>query len=878
MSASLLTSAFYEQSSRLAHLKLNTIIEEFPEEPEAEETRGRSRTPSCRNVCSGSPALSTSTISSYYQRSRGSREFDDLYDATDSESDQDSIEIPQCHTRKSSKDSVLSKKASLDNARRNRYPSLVIPSPTSWPTIEKFQKDSALAMAQSATIPLSPEVLAKLNAKAQASSNLPSLDGSLLSEHIANCSSPATPKESNHLETIKNWQRMLVTSIYSNDEIEFDADVETLPPHHSSMLLSPEAFDVLQKISLEQEVEEVQQEMQEICIWAEPAIKIEAEPMSAVSEYSISQISLPSPGGLLGPDSSDAAWFMIAPIPTESASPTFSSVEEFYNSSCSQALTRSSPASPKQEQLDGAFAEPLFTPQVLELLDVLGQEPSFSTTAVADRTSDWLCAQDAWLVSVRESTPTAKVETPSTPVTQTSSTLSGTPESVVKRAVHFLQIEDTEDEDQVASRSASEKGDPLFYHAFQRLSMAASPTDSFVHRHSRFDAIQAQRTSLQLNYVNSLLGNYRSTAVYRPAPKRPISMMPGKESDNNLDDEEKQYFSALEREREATEQLAPAMWVVEALRYLSGGSLFNSPVAAHLSSAPTLDSTPLPEHVRVLDLGGQPQCDWAWHCAQDYPQVKTYTAILHTQLHNPSLHGPSNHRLVSVDNFYTLPFPANHFDAISARSLAMYLHTTKPLGAEIDEYDLCLKECLRVLKPGGYLEFFLLDADIITSTPDSLATAPQAPLASKLSIEFSFSLSQHGYDPCPTKSFLSRLRRNGFSSIKRAWMFLPIGGETEVLSSMPETPPPTGASSYDEGIFSKSIEAVQGPVGCTKDAAAVSGLVGGWMWESWVVKLAKEMGRDGYSGLVGDVGGVVEEGRRAGGGWRVLRGWGRKPL
>lgn len=885
MSSTLLSSTVYESPSRQVHLKLNTIIEELREDSEVEEERGRLRISSGRGSATASPALSISTISSYYERSRASREFDDLYDVSGSESDQDSIEIPLRHSRKSSTESSRSKK-SWDGVRKNKYPALSIPSPRHWPTVEKYQKDAGLALARSATISLSAHILAKLDTKVQALSNTPSLDGSLLSDQIANSSSPPTPSELESPESIKNWQRTLKTSIYSDDDIELDVDPDFQhASQHSSMLLSPEAFNILQRISLERQSEEARdQEMQEVTVRAEAAIMMEPEPMSAVSEYSISQISLPSPGGLFGSNSdAAAAWFEVVPVANEASSPTFTSVEQFYTSSCSQALASSATVSPQLHQCEiYSPEEHRPVPDIVELLDVLDRESADALSTPKDRTSDWLSAQTSWLASLRDVIPKSDVQQPSTPVKDNVLTLPNTPESVIKRGVRFLDTEIPEEVKQISTKSSEESGDPLFYHAFQRLSMAASPADSFVHRHSRFDAIQAQRTSLQLNYVNSLLGNYRSTTVYRPAPQRPISMMPGKQDDSNLDDEEKQYFSTLEREREATEQLAPAMWAVEALRYLSGGTLFNSPVASQLATAPKLESAPLPEHARVLDLGGAPQCDWAWHCAQDYPQVKIYTAVLHTQPHNPQLNGPSNHRLITVENFHSLPFPSNHFDAISARSLAMYLKTTKPLGAESDEYDLCLQECLRVLKPGGYLEFFLLDAELITSTSDSspstLATAPPAPLASKLSIEFSFNLARLGYDACPTKSFLSRLRRNGFTSLKRAWMFLPLSGETEVLSDLPETPPPSGASTYDEGIFQNKVEAVQGPVGCTNDASAVSGLVGGWMWESWVVKLAKEMGRDGYDGLVGDVGGVVAEGRNAGGGWRVLRGWGQKPF
>ena len=158
-----LSAVTYEIPSRQARLKLNTIIEdEYPlQENEEEQERGRSRSPSSRLSNPPSPIPSSaSTISSYYRRSRLSREFDDLYDVSESESDQDSIEVPDISVRRASGDSMCSlRRGSWSSPKKNRYPSLLIPSPRHWPTIEKLKKDSAVPPTPPAKIPLSPEVL-----------------------------------------------------------------------------------------------------------------------------------------------------------------------------------------------------------------------------------------------------------------------------------------------------------------------------------------------------------------------------------------------------------------------------------------------------------------------------------------------------------------------------------------------------------------------------------------------------------------------------------------------------------------------------------------------------------------------------------------------
>jgi hypothetical protein len=143
---------------------------------------------------------------------------------------------------------------------------------------------------------------------------------------------------------------------------------------------------------------------------------------------------------------------------------------------------------------------------------------------------------------------------------------------------------------------------------------------------------------------------------------------------------------------------------------------------------------------------------------------------------------------------------------------------------------------MRILKPGGYLEFALLDADIVGAGQQAHTT----------SVEFCFSLRSRGYDATPTKIWLPRLRRAGFSQVRRAWLNLPLAQ-------------------------------AEGREGSTADASHITGLVGSWAWERWMLKLHKEMGREGDRLLEG-VPAALEEGSRTGASWRYLSGWARKPM
>ena len=55
----------------------------------------------------------------------------------------------------------------------------------------------------------------------------------------------------------------------------------------------------------------------------------------------------------------------------------------------------------------------------------------------------------------------------------------------------------------------------------------------------------------------------------------------------------------------------------------------------------------------------------------------------------------------------------------------------------------------------------------------------------------------------------------------------------------------------------------------------MTGMVGSWAWERWMLKLQTEMGLE--SKLDG-VAAAMEEGARMGAAWRYLSGWARKPL
>lgn len=946
MDSYLLPATTYEAPPRLVrkHI-LNTIIEdEFSgneeenySEGEAEvKSRGRnhqlSPAPS-RESTSPVPSL-TSSISSYYRTSRDSGDFDELYDVSDDDSD-----ISPSVQTSISVHSLSSNEAPLSKAKQNQYPALVIPSPSYWPTV---QKEHTISPPRPPKIPISPAALFMLGHDLPTPSNPPSLNGSLDSDPLAGASTPATPDVYIHPKSGDIWGQVdavhrqgggnktnrpqlrvriddgpgqyhgsgfspedciSVHDFAIDTERDYsDSPVPTLEDESSDVgiQLPPAALDTLQHLSLEvpefASPTDSEKQMEEVFPASVRPSSADITPMSQTSDYSISRLSIPSPGGFFSSLGSNArhTWCVNGPLPVSAVPPSSTTAEQFYR--C--PWNRDPPATVEQvvevddNDTDGPPTARQLPPRLVE--DVPSPESRSSgdvhqVTIIAplsdhddnyeqaiqesaekslDRTSVWLAAQTSYMASLRETYPASEVglSTGKALERSTSHTRNDSLEAPIKKAVKFLEGEIAKREHSVVKRPG--EGDSIYYHAFQHVKRQSSRVDPFRHRHTRSDSLQAARFSLPHEHIAQLQCQFKITKVNRPAPQRPISMMPGKEAiaENTT---EKEVFARVERERQALEQVSASIWVIEAAKYLSGGRLLNSPAVQSLAKALTLndiEGCKIRAFPRVLDLGGQPSADWGWHCSREYPNAKVYTASTTDTLLSPTIRGPHNHRLHTVPSLYTLPYPNNHFSAISARTLFSHLKLDAPQGLNQDEYDLCLQECLRCLKPGGYLEYFLMDSEVVNA--GSRGTA--------VSVEFGFNLKTRGYDPLPTKSFLGRLRRAGFDDIKRAWTFLPMGTPTKEQRMLPETPPPN-VSTFANGLENgtRRVEAVQGPVGSTADAASMAGLVGSWAWEQWMVKLQTEMGK---GRLLEGVAEVLEEGKWTGAGWRCLSGWARKPV
>ncbi|CAP68004.1 uncharacterized protein PODANS_1_18730 [Podospora anserina S mat+] len=829
-------------------------------------------------------------------------EFDDLYDVSDDEIRRkqrlqaNGIGRQRSSTRssRSSRNLKRSSRASLE-FRRSLTP-LVIPEEAQQAAKKVL---SPIPPTPPSAVAMSPAIMSLMELRQTQDtprvSAPPSLDGSINSEEMAAMSAPPTP---------------VVGSEYGADE------------EWSGVRLQPGALETLQALAGDEsafaeqptQVIEVPQEMAQTRRQP-PRImtNLNRAPSAArLSLADLSKLEIPSPGGFFSELSSASRQTWHAEKNTEETDegqpPTSTTAENFYKIPWSRDRVPPPPPRPLHlDNLPSAIIE-----RVVEFPETQGQEDlptairieptpvpltairipptprqseaTASETAVgepsspivvteiiaeldrdyvakqeenvvshAGRTQMWLMAQRAYLQGVAGFSD--EVEEQESEASEH--------ESEAEDKVEEPKVEATEEVPLKKSKSVRFSALPLdnfpqppkklppkllrqesaYYRAFTDFTVRSCHTDAFVHRQPRFEALQAQRISLRDAHRNQLLGKYQLSVV--PQCTCPLGTSPLPSSST-----------------------AAGLFLLPS----ASASLVSPPLplaqAAMASPVTGLESLISAARAPATGPGMLPSS--STNC-----KIYTVTTKAIRQLSNSNIRGPPNHRQVAVERLTKLPFADNQFDLISARELHAVLKMAGENG--VDEWDACLAECMRVLKPGGYIEFNLLDADIINA----------GELGNAKAVEFGFALQTLGYDARPTKNFISRLDKAGFEDVRRAWVAMPVGPK--------KLPKPVVSVGRDEaGGEEREVLRMEAVVsGSSDNIAAVTGLVAGWSWEKWLLraemeraagelrladtvtpgKAMKEAGK-----MIADVSAVVEEGRAKGSLFRCLKGYARKPV
>ncbi|KAF2681896.1 hypothetical protein K458DRAFT_420263 [Lentithecium fluviatile CBS 122367] len=788
----------------------------------------------------------STTYPSHHRVSRADSDFDSLYDVTDDEE----AEVPLVA-------SASVKKTARPS--RSRYPSLVIPSPSTWPTIEKL-KSALSANPQTPSQLLTPSkglsLITSHNLQVPAAhSDAPSLDGSLSSEEMDRLSCPATPE---------THQRYSISSVDSWAPVQLDFQaLETLRhlgrSRESSRNASPERRPSRPVSPGSGEMEQVSRPFLGL------SIPSSISRNNSSGNTPVSALSVPSPGGFFSSLQSTARYTWSIPKREESV-PNTSTAESFYGIPWHQQQSRRNTVAEQNVTLAGSTLDgfddglPTSRPVMLghaeDSLEVKEINPSktifqYSETynveleklsgANLERTGHWLEEQEELQAALREM---SDLGSPS--LSNQTHSRGNSVDKVVKKSVTFAA-----EPEKPAKEEEEPKKVVTYIQGFEHLRNRTRKMDVFIHRQTRAEAMHVHRRCNPKSHQDQLLGKFELMNPVRPAPPRPVS-----EFYVNDPSVLKERIARAQMERQALDQILPINWVLQALKQLNGGKLLSKPAARCVRRT----SSP-----RILDVGGVPINDWAWDVAYDYPYATIFTVYTSGNNFTPNVSGPDNHKHMTVPNLWTLPFPNAHFDVVSARTLHELLKTDKPLGRSKDEYDLCVKECYRCLKPGGILEFSILDSDVIHAGRHAQAK----------SVEFGFNLKTRGYDAAPTKSFIPRLRKAGFQDVQRMWMILPMG---KTAANWKDNLCVGAEAKQEERNISPDgqVEVTEAPVfGTTMDAAMMTGIVGSWYWEKWMLRLQLEMGKDEDRLLEGVVQ-VLEEGAKEGSGWRYLTGYAKK--
>ena len=799
--------------------------------------------------------------SSLFSKRSSRSDFDDLYDITESESEGD-VQIK------------LSSSLKRQVARRSRYPSIAIPSPSQWPTIEKL-KSGITPLSPPTKIEVAPAVLRQLRTlRVPNKSATPSLDGSITDEELALSSCPSTPDIA--VQHDGQWEA----------PIQLDPTSIALLAH----INGEEAYEHLDTVIEvpEEAISEMRQIVESPPLTARMRISTQnLAPANATdADDELSALSVPSPGGFFASLDTSVArstWSTSDAIPNTGTATEFygvpfrstslptSTAAEFYGvpwkkrpeNPVEHTISLASPQAKKDPITARKMAfSPTDVIKEVEEIDETYDDALQETASVnIDRTQLWLNAQSSYMKAICEESDVtdsfAHIEDaiPKTPELASPASADVFPS---KKSVRFAEAAAPSSLKRTATinKRVSPIHDGTFWQGWSHTKRSARARDVFQHRQARAEAEHVKRASCQQQHIDQLKGKFEITSAQRPEPHRPIStMLPTAQ-----EDEKKEVIERAERERQALEQMQTSSWHVAAQKEINGGKLLTSPIVESFKGR---------SDVRVLDLVGQVHCSWAWDVAAEHPNATVYSTVssdAEAHVAESTLEGPFNHCVVAAPKTWELPFDSDYFDVISARNLYSHLKTTWPKGEAVDEYDLTLRECLRCLKPGGYLEFDLLDAELVH---------PEAALQA-LGVEFAFNLKTRGYDPTSGKNFLPRLKRAGFSSIKRAWMVLPVGdvnpkwtdagkASSDAASTVERTIGPNG-----------EVAAYEPPMtGSTKDVRAMTGLVGARMWEQWMLKLNSEMGRSEERCLEG-VAKALAEGGQGNCAWRCLVGWARK--
>ncbi|KAF3941683.1 hypothetical protein ABW19_dt0209262 [Dactylella cylindrospora] len=233
-------------------------------------------------------------------------------------------------------------------------------------------------------------------------------------------------------------------------------------------------------------------------------------------------------------------------------------------------------------------------------------------------------------------------------------------------------------------------------------------------------------------------------------------------------------ISAMPGTEDALEgEMKVRLWALMTSRWLSFGRVLVSPAHEEIRNAGPTGS-------RILVVDGLGNDDWSFYCSLNYLNAKVYNLTPSQATYPMSPAGGksaapnspgdnlSNHYQIHHASFASpFPFPSGFFSVVTFRFLPATSDALWPF---------IISQCMRVLKPGGYLELSVLDIDMVNMGPRTKRTIEE--------IKLNLRKHQAGngsdwFKKTPSEKALRLLAKRGFTDITRCRVGLPTVGNVD---------------------------------------------------------------------------------------------------
>ena len=187
-------------------------------------------------------------------------------------------------------------------------------------------------------------------------------------------------------------------------------------------------------------------------------------------------------------------------------------------------------------------------------------------------------------------------------------------------------------------------------------------------------------------------------------------------------------------------------------KWLSADRVLFSPAHTELDSG------------RVLVIDGLGGDDWSFYCAEHYTAASIFSLTPNPsrpQQQNVGLQPPKNHRQIRLESLANrFPFPAESFAAVVFRF---------PTATSEPAYLNAILECMRVLRPGGYLETSILDLDMVNMGNKARKALRE--------LKIRMQVAHPGVSLAPLSDSIQKmLKQSGFENLQRAPINLLVAG------------------------------------------------------------------------------------------------------